>query len=200
MLVLKRVDRTKNMARYYVLSVEPTLFAESSLVRRWGRIGGVGRTRIDLHASQPLAQMALNIWLERKRRRVLQGAITAIILAFFVGVLVARTLLRFHFLPAAVLTLSTARFGKVTLNTAFITGNLRKFGEGLVGRLWRGQGRRAEGPPGEVAIFGLVWLSYAVRAVLGAAGQALVARPLLASAAILPFVLLPRRSASADAQ
>jgi len=35
-LVLERVDRTKNMARYYVLSVEPTLFAESALVRRWG--------------------------------------------------------------------------------------------------------------------------------------------------------------------
>jgi len=51
-LVLERVDRTKNMARYYVLSVEPTLFAESSLVRRWGRIGGAGRTRIDLHASR----------------------------------------------------------------------------------------------------------------------------------------------------
>ena len=27
-LVLERVDRSKNMARYYVLSVEPTLFAE----------------------------------------------------------------------------------------------------------------------------------------------------------------------------
>ena len=68
-LVLERVDRTKNMARYYVLSVEPTLFAESSLVRRWGRIGGAERTRIDLHASSPLAQIALNTWLERKRRR-----------------------------------------------------------------------------------------------------------------------------------
>ena len=68
-LVLERVDRTKNMARYYVLSVEPTLFAKSSLVRRWGRIGGFGRTRIDLHASPPLAQIALNTWLERKRRR-----------------------------------------------------------------------------------------------------------------------------------
>ena len=57
-LVLERVDRTKNMARYYVLSVEPTLFAELSLVRRWGRIGGAGRTRIDLHASPPLAQIS----------------------------------------------------------------------------------------------------------------------------------------------
>src|ERR1700728_1343486 len=68
-LVLERVDRSKNMARYYVLSVEPTLFDESSLVRRWDRIGSAWRTRIDLHASPPLAQIALNTWLERKRRR-----------------------------------------------------------------------------------------------------------------------------------
>jgi predicted DNA-binding WGR domain protein len=68
-LVLERVDRAKNMARYYVLSVEATLFAESSLVRSWGRIGAAGQTRIDLHASPPLAQMALNTWLECKRRR-----------------------------------------------------------------------------------------------------------------------------------
>ena len=52
-----------------VLSVEPTLFAELSLVRRWGRIGGAGRTRIDLYASPPLAQIALSTWLERKPRR-----------------------------------------------------------------------------------------------------------------------------------
>jgi predicted DNA-binding WGR domain protein len=68
-LVLERLDRARNMARYYVLSVEPTLFAESSLVRSWGRIGRAGRTRIDLFASPPLAQTALNTWLERKRRR-----------------------------------------------------------------------------------------------------------------------------------
>jgi predicted DNA-binding WGR domain protein len=68
-LVLERVDRAKNMARYYVLSVEPTLFAEWALVRRWGRIGDAGRTRIDLHLSPPLAQIALDTWLERKRRR-----------------------------------------------------------------------------------------------------------------------------------
>jgi len=68
-LVLERVDRAKNMARYYVLSVEPTLFVESSLMRHWGRIGGAGQTRIDLYASRPLAQIALNTWLERKRRR-----------------------------------------------------------------------------------------------------------------------------------
>jgi uncharacterized membrane protein YoaK (UPF0700 family) len=152
----------------------------------------------------------------------------AIILAFFVGVLVSRTLLRFHFAPWVALTLSAAalvvcafyeapagavilafamgtqnaaatRFGSVTLNTVFITGNLQKFGEGIVGLLWPGQGRHAEAPPGDVAIFGMVWVSYAVGAVLGAAAQALLARPLLAPAVILPFVLLRWRSPPAPA-
>ena len=32
------------MARFYAISVEPTLFAETALVRRWGRIGTSGTT------------------------------------------------------------------------------------------------------------------------------------------------------------
>ena len=68
-LVLERVDRAKNMARFYVLSIEPTLFEDLALVRRWGRIGSVGRERIDLHPSRPVAQIELKKWLDRKRRR-----------------------------------------------------------------------------------------------------------------------------------
>ena len=89
---------------------------------------------------------------------------------------------------------AATRFGRVTLNTVFITGNLQKFGEGIIGLLWPGQGRHAEAPPGDVAIFGLVWLGYAVGAALGAAAQAMVPRPLLVPALILPFVLLRGRS------
>jgi predicted DNA-binding WGR domain protein len=37
-IVLERVDPARNIARYYVLSIEPTLFAKHTLVRRWGRI------------------------------------------------------------------------------------------------------------------------------------------------------------------
>jgi len=33
-LVLERVDRARNMARFYVLSIEPTLFEELALVRQ----------------------------------------------------------------------------------------------------------------------------------------------------------------------
>ena len=143
---------------------------------------------------------------------------SAIILVFFVGVLTSRLLLRSHYPPALCLTLAAAslvvctfygmaqalilafamgtqnaaatRFGRATLNTVFITGNLQKFGEGLIGLLWPGQGRHAEAPPAVVAIYGLAWLFYAVGALFGALGHRFLAWPLLVPAAVLPFVLL----------
>jgi WGR domain len=41
-IILERVDPARNIARYYVLSIEPTLFAKHTLIRRWGRIGSFG--------------------------------------------------------------------------------------------------------------------------------------------------------------
>jgi predicted DNA-binding WGR domain protein len=41
-LVLDRVDSTCNMARYYVLAIEPSLFGDAPLIREWGRIGRSG--------------------------------------------------------------------------------------------------------------------------------------------------------------
>ena len=69
MLVLDRIEPAANMARYYVLSIEPTLWGELSLIREWGRIGRRGRSRVELHSNQASATEALEIWLERKRRR-----------------------------------------------------------------------------------------------------------------------------------
>jgi predicted DNA-binding WGR domain protein len=70
-LVLERVDPARNVARYYVLSIEPTLFAKHTLIRRWGRIGCLGRERLEFfrseHASR--AQVTLETWLTRKRKR-----------------------------------------------------------------------------------------------------------------------------------
>jgi predicted DNA-binding WGR domain protein len=63
LVVLDRIDPARNMARYYVLSIEPTLFDESSLVREWGRIGKRGRRRIELYRDQNNARMALSAWL-----------------------------------------------------------------------------------------------------------------------------------------
>jgi len=47
MLVLHRLDPTLNMARFYALSLENSLFGDILLVRRWGRIGTHGRVRFD---------------------------------------------------------------------------------------------------------------------------------------------------------
>jgi predicted DNA-binding WGR domain protein len=41
-LYCQRVDRAKNMARYYMLTIQPTLFGKSAVVRSWGRIGKAG--------------------------------------------------------------------------------------------------------------------------------------------------------------
>jgi predicted DNA-binding WGR domain protein len=69
-IVLERVDPARNIARYYVLSIEPTLFARHTLIRRWGRIGCVGRERLQFFSDDALrAQVTLETWLSRKRNR-----------------------------------------------------------------------------------------------------------------------------------
>lgn len=69
-LVLERRDPARNMARFYVLSVEPTLFGDDvALVREWGRLGRQGRRRMDLFADAIVAAEALDAWLQRKIRR-----------------------------------------------------------------------------------------------------------------------------------
>ena len=68
-IYLERVDETRNMARFYILSVQPTLFGELSLVRRWGRIGTGGRDKIETFGdAQQLGQARLRIERQKKRR------------------------------------------------------------------------------------------------------------------------------------
>ena len=70
-IVLERVDPARNIARYYVLSIEPTLFAKHTLIRRWGRVGSLGRERLRIFGSEDAsrAQVTLETWLIRKRKR-----------------------------------------------------------------------------------------------------------------------------------
>lgn len=76
MLVLERRDAARNMARFYVLAIEPTLFGEMALVREWGRIGSRGRRRLELYGDGDEAGEALELWLARKCRRGYQPAPT----------------------------------------------------------------------------------------------------------------------------
>jgi predicted DNA-binding WGR domain protein len=70
-IVLERIDPIRNIARYYVLPIEPTLFAKHTLIRRWGRVGSLGRERLQLFRGDDAAQaqVTLETWLARKRKR-----------------------------------------------------------------------------------------------------------------------------------
>lgn len=82
---------------------------------------------------------------------------------------------------------AATKFGRVRLNTVFITGNIQRFAEGLVRRHLPAR----TGPPlesEEIAIYGLVWLGYALGACGGAAGHSFLGHPLIVPAALLPFI------------
>lgn len=57
---LTRVDASQNMARYYRMTVQPTLFGEWSVVREWGRIGRGGQVRVMAYPSEVQAAEAMN--------------------------------------------------------------------------------------------------------------------------------------------
>ena len=42
---LRRIDPSRNMARFYDLSVQPDLFGAWSLCLEWGRVGQAGTVR-----------------------------------------------------------------------------------------------------------------------------------------------------------
>jgi len=58
-VVLHRVDAARNMARFYAMSIETTLFGGRSLVRNWGRIGTWGRYKIELFEDEAAAETAM---------------------------------------------------------------------------------------------------------------------------------------------
>ncbi|MDX0753938.1 WGR domain-containing protein [Sinorhizobium medicae] len=66
-LYVQRIDTTKNMARFYAMSIEPDLFGGSALVRRWGRIGTRGQERIDLFTDD-LQAISPFLFLARQKR------------------------------------------------------------------------------------------------------------------------------------
>ena len=65
----RRIDASRNMARFYMLSLEPTLFGEIALLRHWGRIGTQGRQVLSLHATQADAERVLARQIARRLKR-----------------------------------------------------------------------------------------------------------------------------------
>ncbi len=68
-IYLERRDPAKNMARFYMLSIEPTLFGDVRLRRHWGRIGTRGQVKLHDFAKREEAAALFSSLLRAKRRR-----------------------------------------------------------------------------------------------------------------------------------
>jgi len=68
-LYVERTDEARNMARFYAMTIEPNLFGEVCLTRRWGRIGAQGQMKVQHFAKERDAVAAFLDLLRQKRRR-----------------------------------------------------------------------------------------------------------------------------------
>jgi predicted DNA-binding WGR domain protein len=66
---MRRIDPTRNMRRFYRLSVQRDLFGGASLVREWGRIGLRGQMMVENHPDEGKAITALMKLAAVKKRR-----------------------------------------------------------------------------------------------------------------------------------
>ena len=66
---MERCNPRQNIARFYQVDIQRTLFGDWAVISQWGRIGTYGRTTQDWFASLPEAQIAHARRVARKGRR-----------------------------------------------------------------------------------------------------------------------------------
>lgn len=66
---LHRIDPSRNMARFYRVTIEKTLFDETIVRRCWGRIGTRGRSLIHIVQESDEAEALATELCQGKRRR-----------------------------------------------------------------------------------------------------------------------------------
>ena len=66
MAFLTRIDPTRNINRFYVVAVTPTLFGEWAVLREWGRRGSPGTVRLDSYRCCDEAQLAERCVIKRR--------------------------------------------------------------------------------------------------------------------------------------
>lgn len=69
-LYVERTEPTKNMARYYAMTIEPTLFGTAYLTRRWGRIGRMGQEKVHHFERE---EEAVHLFLDLLRQKRARG-------------------------------------------------------------------------------------------------------------------------------
>ena len=66
---LEKRDVSRNMQRYYRVSVAPTLFGEFAVVREWGRIGQRGGSRMECWFNEESAAIAAGQYMAAAKLR-----------------------------------------------------------------------------------------------------------------------------------
>ena len=69
MTLLHRVCPEQNMASFYALSLERSLFGDYVVIRLWGRIGRRGQSKSECFQAEPDAERRLAKLADIKRRR-----------------------------------------------------------------------------------------------------------------------------------
>ena len=68
-LYIERRDASMNMARYYAMDISETLFGETRLTRRWGRIGARGQSKVHIFQREEEAVLLFLDLVRQKRTR-----------------------------------------------------------------------------------------------------------------------------------
>jgi predicted DNA-binding WGR domain protein len=69
MAFLTRTDANRNLHRFYIVQVMPTLFGEWRVLREWGRRGSPGTMRLSSYCRHAEAEIAEQRTVERRLRR-----------------------------------------------------------------------------------------------------------------------------------
>lgn len=69
-LYVERCDASRNMARYYAMSIEPNLFGDICLLRKWGRIGTNGQMMVHHFWRE---EEAVELFLDLLRQKLKRG-------------------------------------------------------------------------------------------------------------------------------
>jgi predicted DNA-binding WGR domain protein len=66
MAFLTRSDPAKNLLRFYIVRLTPTLFGGWTLVREWGRCGSPGTVRVTSYEQYADAEKAAHVIIKRR--------------------------------------------------------------------------------------------------------------------------------------
>ncbi|MBY3617810.1 WGR domain-containing protein [Rhizobium bangladeshense] len=69
-IYIERTDAAKNMARFYALQISVSLFGETCLTRRWGRIGTSGQMMVHHFGRE---EEAVRLFLDLTRQKRARG-------------------------------------------------------------------------------------------------------------------------------